>query len=100
MQPMPSAYSSKSLKLWGNVMAKAHEGLKAKEFENSSYALEKFYCTETGNLATDSCPNKAIGWYRKSNVPEVCTAHAGEPLGNPADMPTEEAPEADTSSAQ
>ena len=100
MQPIPSAYSGISLKLWGNVMAKAHEGLKAKEFKDSSYAMDKFYCTETGNLATNSCPSKAVGWYKKSNVPELCTAHAGEALPKPSEMPQEETNSSDTSSTQ
>ncbi len=92
MQPIPSAHSGIALKLWGNVMSKAHAGLKEKEFKNSSYAVEKYYCKETGNLATDGCPNKAVGWYKKSNIPELCTAHAGEAMGDPADTPLEETP--------
>ena len=90
MQPIPSAHSGIALKLWGNVMSKAHAGLKEKEFKNSSYAVEKYYCKSTGNLATDGCPEKAVGWYKKSNTPELCTAHAGEAMGNPADTPLEE----------
>ncbi len=86
MQPIPSAHSGIAMKLWGNVMSKAHSGLTAKEFENSSYAVEKFYCKTSGNLATESCPERAVGWYKKNNLPEVCTAHEGEALGNPADV--------------
>ena len=97
MQPIPTAYSGISLKLWGNVMSKAHAGLKEKEFKNSSYAVEKYYCKETGNLATSGCPEKAVGWYRKSNIPELCTAHQGEAMGNPADTPLEETPAETTS---
>ena len=98
MQPIPSAHSGIALKLWGNVMSKAHTGLKEKEFKNSSYALGKYYCKETGNLATDGCPNKAVGWYKKSNIPELCTAHAGEAMGDPADTPLEETPAEGTTS--
>lgn len=98
MQPIPSAHSGIALKLWGNVMSKAHTGLKEKEFKNSSYAVEKYYCKETGNLATDGCPNKAVGWYKKSNIPELCTAHAGEAMGDPADTPLEEPKTEGTSS--
>ena len=98
MQPIPSAHSGIALKLWGNVMSKAHTGLKEKEFKNSSYAVEKYFCKETGNLATDGCPNKAVGWYKKSNIPELCTAHAGEAMGDPADTPLEEPKTEGTSS--
>lgn len=83
MQPIPSRHSGIALNMWGNVMSRAHKGLKTKEFADSPYATEKYYCTSSGLLATDSCPNKAVGWYRKSFVPEACTAHKGELLGKP-----------------
>lgn len=82
-QPIPSAQSGIALKLWGNVMSKAHSGLPTKKFEDSSYAVDKYYCTATGKLATDGCPKKATGWYKKDNVPETCTAHSGKVLGDP-----------------
>ncbi len=90
MQPIASSYSGIAMKLWGNVMSKAHSGLKAKEFENSSYAVEKYYCKASGNLATDGCPDKAVGWYRKSNIPELCTAHEGQAALDPGAEPTED----------
>ncbi|MBQ8648931.1 MAG: PBP1A family penicillin-binding protein [Clostridia bacterium] len=77
-QPIPSKNSGIALKMWGNAMSQIHSGLKAKEFENSSYAVEKYYCTSSGKLATDACPNKALGWYKKSNLPDVCDTHPGE----------------------
>ncbi|MGI6279113.1 MAG: transglycosylase domain-containing protein [Acutalibacteraceae bacterium] len=83
MEPIPKAYSGIALKAWGNVMSKIHAGLKPKEFENSSYAVERYYCKSSGKLATSGCPSKAIGWYRKSNIPGLCTAHSGEALGAP-----------------
>ncbi len=83
MQPIAGSYSSIALKLWGNVMSKAHSGLEAKEFKDSSYVVKEYYCTSSGMLATDGCPSKAVGWYKKSNVPELCTSHSGKALGNP-----------------
>ena len=97
-QPIPSAHSGIALKLWGNVMSKIHSGLKEKEFVDSNYAYEKYYCTETGELATDACPQKDIGWYRKSNIPKACTSHSGELLGKPEAEPQEETT-SDTSSS-
>lgn len=98
MQPIASSYSGIAMKLWGGVMSKAHTGLKAKEFENSSYAVEKYYCKASGNLATAGCPDKAVGWYKKSNVPELCTAHEGEALGNPSEVALENTSSATSSS--
>lgn len=88
-QAIPSAHSGIALKMWGNVMSKIHSGLKAKEFTDSSYAVNKYYCTATGMLATDACPDKAVGWYRKSNTPSACTSHTGELLGKPGTEPEE-----------
>ncbi len=83
MQPIAKSYSGIARKLWGNVMSKAHSGLEVKEFENSPYAVEKYYCKTSGNLATEGCPDKAIGWYKKSNIPELCTAHDGAAAPDP-----------------
>ena len=76
--------SAIALKMWGAVMSKIHTGLEAKSFGESSYALDRYYCTETGLLATDACTNKSIGWYKKNNVPSVCTTHTGTALDSPA----------------
>ncbi len=77
-------------KMWGAVMSKVHTGLAAKEFTVSSYAVERYYCTSTGLLATDACESKAVGWYTKNGVPSVCTTHSGTALGKPGDEPLEE----------
>ena len=72
-----------ALKMWGAVMSKVHSDLKAKEFEDSEYAHERFYCTESGELATDACKKTAIGWYKKNNIPDVCKDHEGTALDTP-----------------
>lgn len=90
MQPIASSYSGIALKLWGNVMSKAHEGLEAKEFEDSTYTVQKYYCRSSGNLATAGCPDKAVGWYKKSNIPPLCTAHTGEAVADPGTEKTED----------
>ena len=77
-QPIPQKHSGIALKMWGNVMSKVHSGLSSKDFEDSKYAVESYYCTDSGELATEGCTSKAIGWYRNSNVPTACTMHAGE----------------------
>lgn len=76
--------SAIALKMWGAVMSKIHTGLEPRQFSESSYATDRYYCTETGNLATDACPSKSIGWYKKNNVPAVCTSHEGTALDTPA----------------
>ena len=75
--------SAIAMKMWGAVMSKIHTGLEPKQFSESSYALDRYYCTETGLLATDGCPSKAVGWYKKGNVPSVCENHEGNALDSP-----------------
>lgn len=90
MQKMPSANLNIAKNLWSEVMSKIHNGLKPREFTVSSYALERYYCTETGLLATDTCPSKAVGWYKKAFLPKVCTTHQGTVLGKPVKEEIEE----------
>ena len=81
----PEAISDSAIaqKLWGAVMSKLHDGLKAKSFEDSDYSVCKYYCNSTGQLATSACPSKSVGWYKSSNIPGYCRSHVGEALGTP-----------------
>lgn len=83
-QPIPSKNSSIALKMWGSAMSKIHTGLEPQEFKTSEYAVERYYCTSTGNLATASCPSKAVGWYKKGNTPPLCS-HGGTAVPTPAE---------------
>ena len=85
LQNMPSANTSLAMKLWGSVMSQVHSSLKAKEFPVSEYAVKRYYCTSSGKLATSACPSKAVGWYKRSNVPGTCTTHAGTALQTPTE---------------
>lgn len=82
--------SAIALKMWGAVMSEAHKGLPAKEFQISSFATDRYYCTSTGLLATENCPSKDIGWYRRNDIPSVCTEHAGTALDAPSAVKEEE----------
>lgn len=83
MQKMPSANLLIDRKLWSEVMSKIHSGLKARDFEVSDYAVKRYYCTETGLLANDTCPSIDIGWYKEAFVPSACTTHVGVALEEP-----------------
>ncbi len=79
------------------VMNLVHKGLESKGFEKFSPIVEQHaYCTETGLLASDSCPSKATGWYSKENLPGYCVSCTGtvEPVTEetPPDTPPEETP--------
>ncbi|MCQ2455509.1 MAG: transglycosylase domain-containing protein [Clostridia bacterium] len=75
--------STIALKMWGAVMSEVHKGLKSKSFDTSDYAVPYYYCRSSGQLATSSCPNKALGWYRQSGIPQVCKTHSGTAVSKP-----------------
>ncbi len=91
---------------WQIVMEKIHANLQNKEFTRPDSVVEAQFCTQTGMIAADECPHKQTGWYRSSNVPEVCTTHGGsaaEPETpvtpeTPATPDTPETPEDPTTS--
>lgn len=74
-----------ALKMWSAVMSKIHEGLEPKGFPQSSYTVERYYCTETGHLATDACESKGVGCYKTTTIGKmpVCDKHKGTVLDTP-----------------
>ncbi|MCL1822755.1 MAG: transglycosylase domain-containing protein [Oscillospiraceae bacterium] len=59
--------------VWGETMAHISDNSVPKNFTPDSTVLEKSYCRHTGLLATATCPNTAIGYYRPSGLPQACT---------------------------
>lgn len=81
--------------IFDEVMNRIHKGLESKSFEKVSPIVEQHaYCTATGLLASDSCPNKAMGWYSKENLPGYCVSCTG--AGEPATEGTPVSPPNDT----
>ena len=33
------------------------------------------FCVQSGLLASDECPTKQTGWYKKTNIPGPCDLH-------------------------
>ncbi len=66
-------------RMWGKVMTPIHKGLKAKSFEYSKYTSQRYYCAETGLLATDKCNKTEKGYYKNSYLP-ICSHHGGSLL--------------------
>jgi penicillin-binding protein 1A len=100
MQKMPAANLGLAKRLWRQVMSEVHKNLPDKNFEVSKYAVKRYYCTETGLLATDACENIDIGWYKKGALPAKCDKHEGALLETPKVdvMPGDEETTSDTSS--
>lgn len=86
MQKMPSANLGIAKNQWSKVMSQIHKGLKEKDFPESTYAIDRYYCTKTGGLATVECENTAIGWYKKGYLPDTCQKHSGELMPTPKEV--------------
>ena len=52
------------------TLNKAEEG---KEFPECPDVLEYYYCVKTGKLASAKCPTGSVGYYKQSNIPEMCS---------------------------
>ena len=80
LMAVPNASMAKML--WGTVMSKIHSSLPTKSYVESEYVTTRYYCTESGGIATSGCTSKSIGWYKTSNLNEhKCTKHPGAILG-------------------
>ncbi len=75
--------SSIARTMWGGVMSKIHSNLAVREFPHTDYTVRRYYCSETGLLATDACKHPVVGWYKSNFVPGVCTTHGGSVLDSP-----------------
>ena len=64
-----------------NIFKEIHRGLPYRSFDISEGVVLEKYCAHTGLLATDDCPRKFVGYYKKSYLPDVCPGiHEGEPV--------------------
>lgn len=89
------ASGSPAGRIFKTIMDRVHEGLAAKSFDQfSDKVVQRTYCTQTGLLASSSCPSTAVGWYKMSNLPATCAGCSG---GAPSE---EEPTEKPTSSSE
>ncbi len=91
----PSAVSPSNLakKMWTNVMKEIHKELEVKEFPTTEFVTTRYYCAQTGLLATDACSSIGIGYYKTNfSLPGVCSAHAGKQLGAIKELPKDSKP--------
>lgn len=68
--------TQETVRAWRSVMQEAQRNLPQKEFPPDSSVQELKYCVETGELAGDTCWRTKTGYYRTSDVPQLCTKHA------------------------
>ena len=61
--------------LFNLAMVEIHKGYEPAEFVKPTSVIEAQYCMETGLLANEGCTKRATGYYRSSNIPEMCAQH-------------------------
>lgn len=64
--------------VWGTVMKEITAGEPAQTFTPDPDVIPLSYCEATGLIAGSNCPNTKMGYYRKTNIPQICggTTHA------------------------
>lgn len=66
---------------WKAFIEQAQADLPYKAFPKSDGVVERSYCTQSGLLASGSCPSTAVGFYRADDLPDVCNyAHSAPVL--------------------
>ena len=57
---------------WKALMEQVQADLPYKAFPASAGVVERRYCTQSGLLASGSCPSTAVGYYRADDLPDTC----------------------------
>ena len=69
--PTGTYYSSAAV--WKNVFGEIADSMPNKEFPECDDVQELYYCARTGLLASGVCPTSTIGYYKSTNIPEMCS---------------------------
>lgn len=69
---IPTSYYKNSDALWKAMFGEMAENEPDKEFDVPDSAVKAYYCTQTGLVASSTCPTKAEGWFKKSQLGKVC----------------------------
>lgn len=67
-------------KLWKNIFGDIAEAGTRTEFPDCDNIKELYYCSNTGLIASGSCPTSNIGYYKGSYVPPMCTKCGSKPV--------------------
>ena len=58
--------------LWKSIMSQISEGLEDIEFPECDSVRALRFCMQSGDLATESCPQTAVGYYKANKIPGYC----------------------------
>lgn len=71
--PADIGTSLSSSKIWKNIFGDIAEAGTMKTFKESSQVVQRQYCTETGLVAGTNCTSTSTGFYKRTNIPAVCS---------------------------
>lgn len=57
---------------WKELMERIQGDLEYREFPMAEGVVQRSYCTQSGLLATSSCPSTAVGYYKADDLPAAC----------------------------
>ena len=61
--------------IWHDVMVDIEDTSQVQKFTPDGSVEERQFCTVTGLLASENCDEKETGYYRKSNIPVLCSGN-------------------------
>lgn len=73
-------YHRYGAQIWHDVMVDIVDTTQTHKFTPDTSVLERRYCVETGLLASTSCEETKIGYYRDGNLPGYCSGNHEEEL--------------------
>ncbi len=76
-RPVKSGTYYSTAKLWKNIFGDIADAGTKTEFPDCETVKEMYYCSNTGLIASGSCPTGNTGYYKSSNIPSVCTKCGG-----------------------
>lgn len=77
-QPKTIRETSFAIRIWKKIMSDYLKIVESpSEFSKPNDVIVSPYCTQTGYLANEGCPDKRIGYYCEANIPPHCHEHGG-----------------------
>ncbi len=73
-------YHRYGAQIWHDVMVDIVDTTQTHKFTPDTSVLQRRYCVETGLLASTSCEETKIGYYRDGNLPGYCSGNHEEEL--------------------
>lgn len=70
-EELPTNLSSATI--WKDIFGDIAEAGELKSFKSSSSVVLRDYCTETGLIAGNNCSSTSTGFYKRTNIPGVCS---------------------------